>query len=504
MRIIRRIISLKEQSGISIRQISKALNVPPSTVDDYLKRYRKSGLTPLDIQTKTSTEIYSLLFRESNKPRRKKQLPNFQNMHKELKRKHVTRQLLWEEYREQYADGYSYTQYCELYNQWKNNIIISMRQDHKAGEKMFIDYSGLTMEIIDQLTGEISKAQIYVACLGASGYTFTKAYKSQDKQDFAQGTVDALNYFGGSTDIAVPDNLKSAVIKPCRYEPDINETFLNMAEHYQMVVIPARVRRPKDKSKVELSVKLVQRWILAKLRHHQFFSITQLNIAIKPLLELLNDKDIRKLDQSRRELYEKIDKPALHPLPSQPYVYRESKQCRVNIDYHVQLEKCYYSVPYQLAGKEVRVFHSKTSVEIYFDNKRVAVHPRLFKVGSYHTISEHMSSAHRAYADWSPSRLINWGKSFGENTKKLIECILESRPHPEMGYRSCMGILNHAKKISPDIVEATSKKMLGLRSYRVGHFKEIIKNKTYQMDLPLTVVTPDSNHENVRGEEYYD
>jgi len=504
MRIVRRIINLKEQSGISIRQISQALKVPPSTVEDYLKRYRTSGLTPLDIETKTSTEIYSLLFGGNTKPRRKKQLPNFQNMHKELKGKHITRQLLWEEYREQYPDGYSYTQYCELYNLWKNNIIISMHQDHKAGEKMFIDYSGLTMEIINPHTGEISKAQVYVACLGASGYTFTKAYKSQDKQDFAQGTVDALNFFNGSTDIAVPDNLKSAVIKPCRYEPLINETFQDMAEHYQMVIIPARVRHPKDKPKVELSVKLVQHWILAKLRHHQFFSIQELNAAIAPLLELLNDKVIRKLGQSRRELYEKIDKPALHPLPAQPYVYRESKECRVNIDYHIELDKCYYSVPYQLAHKEVRVFHSKTTIEIYFENKRVAVHPRLFKVGSYHTISEHMPSSHRAYAQWSPSRLISWGKSFGEHTKMLIERILESRPHPEMGYRSCMGILNHAKKISPDIVEAASKKMLGLRSYRVSHFKEILKNKTYQLDLPLTVVTPDSNHENVRGEDYYE
>jgi transposase len=504
MRIIRRLIKLKEQSELSIRQISMALNVPPSTVEDYLKRYRASGLTTMDLETKTSTEIYALLFKEKIKaPRRKKPLPNFLTIHHELKRRHVTRQLLWEEYREACPGGYGYTQYCELYNLWKRNIIISMHQEHKAGEKMFIDYSGLTMEIINPHTGEIKKAQIYVACLGASGYTFARAYRSQDKQDFVQGTVDALTYFGGSPDIAVPDNLKSAVVKPDRYEPEINETFQDMAEHYQMVIIPARVRHPKDKPKVELSVKLVQHWILAKLRHQQFFSIAELNTTVKPLLELLNNKMMRKLGQSRRELYEKIDKPALSSLPSQPYLYRESKRCRVNIDYHIELEKCYYSVPYQLAHKEVYVYHSKQTVEIYFENKRVAVHPRLFKIGSYSTIPEHMPSSHRAYAEWSPSRLISWGKSFGEYTEQLIRRIMEVKPHPEMGYRSCMGILHYAKKVQPPIVEAASKKMLALQSYRVAHFRDIIKNKTYQLDLPLTVITPDHDHENVRGEDYY-
>lgn len=505
MRKIKQIILLKEKTGLSIRDISKAVNVPPSTVDDYLKRFKRSELSLKDMETNSFTEIYNQLFEEkSRSPRRKKHLPDFVQIHQELKQKHVTRQLLWEEYRQQHPDGYSYTQYCELYNLWKNNIIISMRQDHKAGEKMFIDYSGLTMDIINRHTGEIRKSQIYVACLGASGYTFTKAYDSQKKQDFVQGTIDALTFFDGSTEVAVPDNLKSAVNKPSRYEPEINETFQAMAEHYQMVVIPARVRRPKDKGKVELSVKLVQRWILAKLRHRQFFSIRELNTAIAPLLDELNDKIIGKLGKSRRELYEKIDKPALRPLPDMPYVHKESKICKVNIDYHVELEKCFYSVPYQLARREVLVLYTKTSIEIYCENRRVALHPRQYGIGSYHTISEHMSSAHRAYAEWSPSRLINWGKSFGEHTGALIEKILESRPHPEMGYRSCMGILRHAKNISPEVVEAASKKMLSLQSYRVSHFKQIIKNKTYQTQLPLTVVTPETDHENVRGEEYYE
>lgn len=505
MLTIRRIITLREKSGLSIRQIARALNTPSSTVEDYIRRYKNSGLTVLDLSTKTSTEIYTKLFCEKvRKPSYRKPLPDFQVIHSELKQKHVTRQLLWEEYRELHPDGYSYTQFCDLYRDWSKSIIISMHQEHKAGEKMFIDYSGLTMDIINRSTGEISKAQIYVACLGASEYTFAEGVTSQDQQDFIQGTVDALHFFGGSPDIAVPDNLKSAVTKADRYEPKINAAFQDMAEHYQMAVIPARVRSPKDKSKVELSVKLVQRWILAKLRHREFFSIFQLNRAISELLGQLNGKTIRKLGQCRRELYEKLDKPALHPLPKQPYVYRESKVCRVNVDYHIELNKSYYSVPYQLIREQVMVYHSRKTVEIYHDNHRVAVHPRTYKIGKYMTISEHMPSSHRAHADWTPSRIISWGNSFGDHTGRLMEKIMEAKPHPENGFRTCLGILNHARKVETQVVEAASRKMLELRSYRLAHFREIIKNRTYQTDLPLSVDPPEGDHENIRGEEYYD
>ncbi len=379
-----------------------------------------------------------------------------------------------------------------------------MRQVHKAGEKMFVDYSGLTVDIINASTGEIQPAQIFVACLGASGYTYADAYPSQKKEDFVKAHVDSFGFFKGVTEILVPDNLRSAVTKSDRYEPRINETYQDMASHYGAVVIPARPVHPKDKAKVELSVKLVQRWILAKLRKRQFFSIQELSQAIAPLLIQLNRKKIRKLNMSREELYQELDQPALKPLPNQPYVWRDHKECRVNIDYHIQLEKCFYSVPYKLVGKSVTICFTGTAVEIYYNNRRVAVHNRITRPGSYSTLSEHMPSAHRAYSGWSPSRLISWGESFGPNTRQLIEEILENRPHPEMGFRSCMGILNAARKQESIIVEAASGQMLSMGVYKVEHFKALVKHRPWLQNRQLTIDIPEVDHDNVRGKSYYE
>jgi len=378
-----------------------------------------------------------------------------------------------------------------------------MRQVHKAGEKMFVDYSGLTMDIIDRNTGAVHKAEVFVACLGASGYSFAEASMSQKKACFIRSHVNAFKYFRGAASILVPDNLKSAVTKFDWYEPKLNETYRDMANHYGAAVIPARPYKPKDKAKVELSVKLVQRWILAKLRNRQFFSVAELNQAIRPRLDELNDRKIKYLGKSRCELYEELDKPVLQALPSQSYTYREFKLCRVNIDYHIQLEKCFYSVPYPLAKEEVEVRYSDYTVKIFHQNKRVAIHNRLLRPGAYSTQKEHMASAHRAYADWTPSRLISWSKHFGINTQMLIETILNKKPHPEMGFRSCIGILNTAKAYDNEIVEAVSEKVLSLNAYQVKTFRSILKNKTYSKEKPVLTITPDTHHENVRGENYY-
>ncbi len=503
MKTVKRLLQLTTDSDLSIRQIAKALGIPPSTVSDYQKRIKSSGLILSDFDNKTEQSIYQQLFKEISGTQYSKPIPDFSKVHQELKKKHVTRHLLWEEYQQQHPDGYGYTQYCEHYNRWLGTVNISMRQTHKAGEKMFVDYSGLRVEVIDRHTGEIRKVQIFVAALGASGYTFAKAYESQKKHDFISGHVDAFNFFGGAVKILVPDNLKAAVTKFDRYEPVLNATYMDMAEHYQSVIIPARPAKPKDKSKVELSVKLVQRWILAKLRHNQFFSISQLNDAIAVLLEALNNKKIQRLGKSRTELFIKIDKPALNQLPEEPYCYREYKECTVNIDYHVDVDRRFYSVPYKLVGQKVSVYYSASAVDIYHNNKRVAIHRRISRLWGKSTLSEHMASTHRVYAEWTPSRLISWGKSFGEDTAILIEKIMRSKRHPEQGFRTCMGILNSCKDMDQSVVEATSRKMLSLNVFTASYFHSIIKHKTYKSKQLEIAATPDVNHENVRGERYY-
>jgi len=504
MKSIKKIIIYHIVSGISVRRISQSLSLPRSTISDYVGRYKSSGLSLKEIQTLEDDVLYRRLYPDGRKAfEPTKVIPDYAYIHQELKRRAVTRMLLWEEYREQYPAGYGYSQFCDLYKQWYKKVPVSMRQVHKAGEKMFIDYAGLTMDIIDHHTGAVHKAEIFVACLGASGYSFAEASASQKKACFIRSHINAFNFFGGISSILVPDNLKSAVTTFDWYEPKLNETYQDMANHYGAVIIPARPHKPKDKAKVELSVKLVQRWILAKLRNRQFFSIHELNQVIRPLVDELNNRQIKLLGKSRQQLYETLDKPVLQTLPSQSYVYKEFKLCRVNIDYHVQLEKCFYSVPYQLAKKEVEARYSDYVIELFHQNKRVAVHNRLHHPGAYSTKEEHMASAHKAYAEWTPSRMVHWSKNYGKHTQELIKAILNSRPHPEMGFRSSIGILNTAKNLESNIVEAVSEKMLKLNTYSVKSFRSILKNKTYNQEKPAVAMTPNSHHVNVRGEGYY-
>lgn len=449
-------------------------------------------------------QIYTALFGEKTK-KSSRPLPDFAMMHTELKKKHVTRSVLWEEYREKYPDGLGYSRFCDSYLRWTKKVSLSMRQVHKAGEKMFVDYSGLTMELIDPKTGKISKAEVFVAALGASGYSYAEASMSQRKEDFIASHTRAFQFYGGVTDVLVPDNLKSAVTKANWYDPDINESYQDMADHYGTVVLPARPARPKDKSKAELSVKLVQHWILAKLRHRQFFSLHELNEAIRELLDDLNNRKIRHLNKSRRELYEELDQPALKALPNRTYIYRDFKDCKVNIDYHILLKGDFYSVPYQLVGKVVNARYTSTTVEIYYQNKRVAMHAKGPGKGIVATQKEHMASVHRAMAEWTPSRMISWGKSHGPYTGKLLETIMDEKPHPEMGFRTCLGILSRAKGQENSTIEAVSKRMLELRLFRVKHFVNILSNKSYERPLSETIdiFAPEDYHENVRGQSYY-
>jgi transposase len=507
MKPIKQIIILKETNRLSIRDISKILNIPRSTISDYLRRFKQSKLGVNDLETLSEKDIYRALFPEEELRHefdKDKAALDYSYIHNELKRPHVTRYLLWEEYCEKHPQGYSYSQFCHLYRDWTKRVHVSMRQNHKAGEKMFVDYSGLKAEIIDKDTGEIQEVEIFVAVLGASGYTYAEASRDQKKFSFVSSHIHAFEYFGGVSEILVPDNLKSAITQADLYDPTVNETYQDMASHYDTIVIPARPYKPKDKSKVELSVKLVQRWILARIRHQQFFSINELNCTIWNSLDYLNNKEIRKFAKSRKELYEEFDRPALKPLPARPYEIRQFKYARVNIDYHIEVEGCYYSVPYQLAGREVHAIYNLSLIEIFHDNKRVASHQRLYGKGKYSTNVLHMASAHRAYAQWSPSRIIGWAEKYGPNTKELIKSIMNKRPHPEMGYRTCLGILNAAKAYNnKEVIEQVSLKLLNMDSYRVGHFKSILKHKTYNMDDSKELLDRPPDHENIRGQDYY-
>jgi transposase len=381
-----------------------------------------------------------------------------------------------------------------------------MRQIHKAGEKLYMDYSGLKGEITDRMSGQKTSVDIFVATLGASGYTYAEASLNQRLESFIDSHVNAFEFFEGLPQILVPDNLKSAVTKAHRYDPQINGSYQDMAEHYNTVIIPARPYSPKDKSKVELAVKLVQRWILAKIRNEIFFTVEDLNKRIRDLLDYYNGKKIKKLDKSRKELFLELDKPALAALPAVRYEFKNVRWRRVNLDYHIEVEGSYYSVPYQLTGKEVLAKYNQRVVEISYNNKTISLHPRLCGDNQTSTNKEHMPDSHRRYAEVSPSSLIEQAKAIGPQTGRLIHKIISEDKHPEKGYRSAYGILRAARKYNNDKeVELASAKMLALDIKRVFHFESILKRKTWQSAEDETILIPEINpgSENIRGNGYY-
>jgi transposase len=422
-----------------------------------------------------------------------------------MKKKSVTLQLLWYEYKQENPEGYQYSRFCHLYRQWVNKLDVTLRQQHRAGEKLFLDYAGQTVPIIDPATGQIHEAQIFIAALGASNYTFAEATLGQDLPSWIRSHVHAFEFLGGVPYILVPDNLKAGVTNPCRYEPDINPTYQDLAEHYGTTVIPARPGKPRDKAKVESAVLVAERWILAALRNQTFFSLTELNKAIREKLPELNNRRFQKLNTTRKILYETIDKPALKPLPVHPYEYAEWKKARVNIDYHIEIDHHYYSVPYQLVREQVDVRLTATTVEVLFKNRRVAAHKRSYVPGGFTTIKEHMPKSHQRYLEWTPSRIIKWAGKSGPNTQKLVTRILENRPHPEQGFRSALGIVRLGKHYTPARVEKASIRALAIGACSYKSVKSILKNGLDRQ--PLLLEQPQEaqppTHHNIRGRLYY-
>jgi len=429
--------------------------------------------------------------------------PDWEYIHGEMKKKGVTRQLLWQEYKEVHPDGYQSTQFCDLYARWRKKLKISLRQTHKAGEKTFVDYAGQTVPIIDRHTGKVREAQIFVAVLGASNYTYAEATWDQSLRSWTGSHVRSYEYFGGVSRLTVPDNLKSGVSKTCKYEPDINPTYHEMAVHYGTVIVPARPNRPKDKAKVEAGVLVVERWILAALRNRTFFSLGDLNAAIRELLEILNTKPFKKLEGTRKSCFEATEKKELLPLPISRHEYAEWKKVKSGIDYHVEVDGHYYSVPHQKRHKQLEARYTEEIVEIFYNNERIASHLRSHAKGRHTTVKEHMPQNHREYAEWSPSRLIKWAEKTGKHTAELIETIISVREHPVQAYRSCLGILRLGKTYSPERMEAACRRALIIKGYSYKSVNSILRNGLDKQRLRRNVPEAVIKHNNIRGREYF-
>jgi len=505
MRKIREVLRLALACGLSKRQIAPIVAVSPTAVHDYLARARRAGLAwPLPDQI-GDEELERLLFPPAPAvPADQRPQPDWPSIHRELRRPGVTLQLLWQEYRARHPDGFGYSWFCDCYRAWTGRVSPVLRQTHPAGERLFVDYAGQTIGIVDPGTGEIHPAQIFVAVLGASNYTFATASRSQALPDWIAAHVAAFAFFGGVPRQVICDNLKAGVRKPSRYEPAITATYREMAAHYGVAVVPTRVRKPRDKAKVEVAVQVVERWILARLRALRFHSLAELNAAIAALLADLNARIMRHVGVSRRELFERLEHPALGALPDAPYEYAEWLHRRVGIDYHVEAERHFYSVPYRLLKEAVEVRLSATAVEIFHKGRRVAIHVRDLRPQRHTTQPDHMPSAHRRFLGWTHERVQRDAAAIGPHTKAMVETILRERKHPEHGFRSCVGILRLAQQYGADRLEAACERGLaiGARSYSSLH--SILRSGLDRRPAAEgTADAPPLLHANIRGPRYY-
>jgi transposase len=504
MRRVREVLRLKYEQGVGHRGIARACGLGVGTVSEYVTRAAQSGLTwPLPGELDDAA-LEARLFPASPVTSAERARPDCEGIHQELKRAGVTLQLLWEEYRGVYPDGYAYSQYCEIYRRWAKALKPTMRQRHRAGEKTFVDFSGKRLHLVDRHTGEEIPVELFVAVLGASSYTYAEATETQQLEEWIGVHTRMLEYFGGSTALWVPDQLRSAITRPCRYEPGVNRSYQDLAAHYGAVVVPARPGKARDKAKVESGVLVVQRWIVARLRNRTFFDLVELNAAIRELVERLNGRLMQKLGRSRRELWEVLDRPALKPLPTSRYELSQWKGCRVNIDYHVDVERHVYSVPYQLAHQEVEVRYTASMVEIYYHGRRVASHARRYD-HQPSTLPEHMPSSHRAHAEWTPSRLIHWAEKSGPATGRVVAGILRSRPHPEQGYRACLGLMRLGRQYGTARLDAACERAEHLRSFSYRTVKNILASSqdrlSFEDEASLDETT--ATHDNIRGADYY-
>jgi len=507
MRDIREILRLKfGETKLDHRAIARAVGVSPSTVSDVALRFKASELEwPLPEELNDILLEQRLYASKRLGVTTQKVVPDWQFVHSELARPDMTRALVWTEYKAEHGErGFEYSRFCEGYAQWSGKLNLSMRQVHTLGEKCYVDFAGRTVPIVDERTGEVLfQAQIFVGVLGGSSYTFVEAVASQAIPCWIQAHVKMLDFFGGVPQIIVPDNLKSAVTKADYYDPEINPTYNEWAKHYSVAVVPARVRKPKDKAKAEVGVQLVQRWILASLRNRTFYTLDELNEAIAALLDRLNSKPFKRMPGSRSERFQK-ERAVLRPLPARPYdLGIWSKGVRVPFDYHVKAGDRLYSVPHRFADEKVEIRLSASMVEIFCSGQRVASHKRAFGEGPPITDPDHMPYSHRAYAEWTPERVIAWANEVGGPVAEFCNSLMAGKAHPEQGFRACIGVIQLSKKYGAENLSAACRKANRLRSFNCRTVRSILKNNLQEHPEPRITELLEPLHENIRGASYY-
>lgn len=505
-RKIREVLRLTFENKLAQRAVATSCNISSSTVSSYLDRFKVSGLTwPLP-ETLDDDALNKCMFRPEPLTGMLRPIPDWSEIQRELRKKHVTLSLLWQEYRGVHPDGYEYSWFCKAYHAWRGKVEPVMRQEHKLGRTCFVDYAGQTVPVIcDIKTGEVRQAQIFIGVLGASNYTYAEASWSQNLESWIGAHIRMFRYFGALPEIVVCDNLKSGVTKPDYYEPVLNPTYLKMSQHYNVAIIPARVRKPRDKAKVEGGVKIVGQSVLAPLRKIVFSSLGELNERIGELVFDLNARPFKKLAGSRRSVFEEQEKPVMRALPAESFQIGEWKRAKVHIDYHIEVDNCYYSVPHALLGEEVEVFLTCSTVEVSHSGLRVAVHRRRRERGYTTTVKEHMPPRHRHMSEWTPERIAAWASKTGPATEAMVTAIMASRAHPELGFRGSLGILRLATKYGAERLEAACRRAVTGKAYSYKSVRSILEKKLDQQALPGSAPIPVSapHHENIRGSEYY-
>jgi len=503
---IRHTLQLLQSGNLSQRQIGAALGISKSTVSEIASYARAAGLDWQQAQKLDDQQLQAKLYRPPVARKSRHLEPDYNHLHSELKRAGVTLQLLWEEYQQQHqGQAYKYSAFCEKYQRWAKTLKLSMRQTHQGGDKLFVDYAGQTVPIVNATTGEITHAQVFVAVLGASNYTYACATATQTAADWVASIIASLEFIAGVPRLLVPDQPRALMTQPDRYEPTSHRLLEELSEHYGLPVLPARPAKPRDKPKVEVAVQVVERWILARLRHQRFFSLGALNQAIATLLQDLNQRPFKKLPGCRASAFAKLDQPLLKPLPASRMAIARFKSARVNIDYHVELDGHYYSVPYRLVGQRVELRITASTLEILHAQTRVAAHAINTRKGAHTTTPEHMPASHREHLQWTPAKLIAWAQRIGAATAAVVRWQMEHRPHPEQGYRSCLGLMRLGREYGSERLEAACARAQSIRAPYYKSIASILSCALDQrgVDAPMPTQASLPLHENVRGPGYY-